>query len=126
MKNFKIPSLVESKIALFGDPGCDDVEEILSNKVMEPINQQKSSDSNSEEEDELKKIFEKVLTKKTATKKQCSLGLMEKNEDNFAEEHKNDDFNQPKLKLMKTKSFFVKPSESILKIGKNDNKTKEN
>ena len=93
---------------------------------MEPINQQKSSDS--EEEDELEKIFVKVLTKKAATKKQCSLELMEQNEENFVEEHKKDDFTELKPKplppLKKTKSFYVKPGES--EIGKNENKSKEN
>lgn len=114
---------------LFGDPGCDDIEETLSNKALEPLMaNNKSSDSDSEE-DELEKMFVSVLTKK-ATKKQASYELMDTLTKNFEEENKKnnneDEPNDKKLRLMKTKSFVIKPTDSALKLAKNESKTKEN
>lgn len=119
---------------MFGDPGCDDVEEIISNKALEGVNQNKSS-SSEEEEDELAKIFDRVLTKQTSTKNQKSLELMEKLEQNYEDEleekkvemvHFEEKKEEKKLRLMKTKSFFVKPNDSELKIVKTESKSKEN
>lgn len=120
---------------MFGDPGCDDVEEIILNKALEGVNQNKSS-SSEEEEDELAKIFSRVLTKQTSTKNQKSLELVEKLEQNYQDEleekkvveleHFEEKKEEKKLRLMKTKSFFVKPNDSELKIVKTESKSKEN
>ena len=118
---------------MFGDPGCDDVEEIISNKALEAVNQNKSS-SSEEEEDELTKIFDRVLTRQTTTKNQKSLELMEKLEKNYEDEleekkvemvHFEEKKEEKKIRLMKTKSFFVKPNDSELKIVKTESKSKE-
>jgi len=125
--------LIEAKTLLFGDPGCDDVEEIISNKNMESVvnqnnNANKSSDSE-EEEDELAIIFDKVLTKQASTKKQESLELMENLEKKTEEEkveEKKDEVDDKRLRLMKTKSFLIRPNDSALKVARNESKSKEN
>lgn len=114
---------------LYGDPGCDDIEETLLNKTLDPLlNNNKSSDSDSEE-DELEKMFVSVLTKK-ATVKQGSYELMDTLTKNYEEEKKytknEEEHDDRKLRLMKTKSFVIKPSDSALKLVKNESKTKEN
>lgn len=121
MKNYTQKTIIESKTLLFGDPGCDDVEEILSNKLLQPTStEQKSSDS--EEEDDLQKIFHQVLTRKASEK----LANSEIIENDKEEEEKKNELNDKKIKLGKTKSFEVQNNDWILDILKNDIKSKEN
>lgn len=116
---------------MFGDPGCDDVEEIISSKNPVPqIKENHQESDSSEGEDELARIFDKVLTRKAT--KQASLEMMEKLDKRFDEEKKTeeekkiDEPEEKKIRLMKTKSFLIKPSNGPLKLVSNESKSKEN
>ena len=87
---------------------------MLSKKPLEPSSPHKSSES---EEDELEKIFDKVLTQKSTLKQhQNSLELIETKESkelNHFEEAKAIFPEDKKPKLSKAKSFYMKPEVSV-------------
>lgn len=92
------------------------------------MNPNPENNSDSEEEDELVKIFDKALTRKAT--KQTSVEMMENLDKKFEEEIKEEKKDEPddrRLRLMKTKSFMIKSPESSLQLAKNEsNKSKEN